>query len=111
MYFISIWSLSNHFQKKVLPSIKLNKKIKIVSILTNKDKKDLKFKHINLYNDKKKNFLNENFDYVYISSINSEHYENCKYALENKKNVICEKPICLKENQLNNLKKIADRNK
>jgi hypothetical protein len=44
MYFISIWSLSNHFQKKVLPSIKLNKKIKIVSILTNKDKKDLKLK-------------------------------------------------------------------
>ena len=111
MYFISIWSLSNHFQKKVLPSIKLNKKIKIVSILTNKDKKDLEFKDINLYNDKKKNFSNENFDYIYISSINSEHYENCKYALENKKNVICEKPICLKKNQLNNLKKIADKNK
>ena len=54
MYFISIWSLSSHFQKKVLPSIKLNKKIKIVSILTNKDKKDLKFEKINLYNDKKK---------------------------------------------------------
>ena len=111
MYFISIWSLSNHFQKKVLPSIKLNKKIKIVSILTNKNKKDLEFKDINLYNDKKKNFSNENFDYIYISSINSEHYENCKYALENKKNVICEKPICLKKNQLNNLKKIADKNK
>tara|TARA_B100001093_G_scaffold140336_1_gene132883 strand:+ start:34 stop:966 length:933 start_codon:yes stop_codon:yes gene_type:complete len=111
MYFISIWSLSNHFQKKVLPSIKLNKKIKIVSILTNKDKKDLEFKDINLYNDKKKNFSNENFDYIYISSINSEHYENCKYALERKKNVICEKPICLKKNQLNNLKKIADKNK
>ena len=57
MYFISIWSLSNHFQKKVLPSIKLNKKIKIVSILTNKDKKDLEFKDINLYNDKKKKFF------------------------------------------------------
>ena len=111
MYFISIWSLSNHFQKKVLPSIKLNKKIKIVSILTSKNKKDLEFKDINLYNDKKKNFSNENFDYIYISSINSEHYENCKYALENKKNVICEKPICLKKNQLNNLKKIADKNK
>ena len=111
MYFISIWSLSNHFQKKVLPSIKFNKKIKIVSILTNKDKKNLEFKDINLYNDKKKNFSNENFDYIYISSINSKHYENCKYALENKKNVICEKPICLKKNQLNNLKKIADKNK
>ena len=111
MYFISIWSLSNHFQKKVLPSIKLNKKIKIVSILTNKDKKNLEFKDINLYNDKKKNFSNENFDYIYISSINSEHYENCKYALENKKNVICEKPICLNKHQLNNLKKIADKNK
>ena len=57
MYFISIWSLSNHFQKKVLPSIELNKKIKIVSILTNKDKKNLKYKHINLYNDKKKKFF------------------------------------------------------
>ena len=111
MYFISIWSLSNHFQKKVLPSIKLNKKIKIVSILTNKDKKSLKFKNINLYNDKKKFFFNKNFDYVYISSINSEHYENCKYALENKKNVICEKPICLKKSQLQNLKKIEDKNK
>tara|TARA_B100001057_G_scaffold170188_1_gene170948 strand:- start:126 stop:1058 length:933 start_codon:yes stop_codon:yes gene_type:complete len=111
MYFISIWSVSNHFQNKVLPSIKLNKNIKIVSILTNKNKKDLKFKNINLYNDKKKFFLNENFDYVYISSINSKHYENCKYALENKKNVICEKPICLNKSQLNNLKKIADKNK
>ena len=111
MYFISIWSVSNHFRNKVLPSIKLNKNIKIVSILSNKNKKNLKFKHINLYNDKKKFFSNENFDYVYISSINSKHYDDCKYALENKKNVICEKPICLKKSQLNNLKKIADKNK
>ena len=110
MHLLSIWSLSSHFQKKVLPSIKLNKKIKIVSILTNKDKKDLKFEKINLYNDKKKFFLNKNFDYVYISSINSEHYKNCKYALENKKNVICEKPICLNKSQLSNLKKIAKKN-
>ena len=111
MYFISIWSLSNHFQKKVLPSIKLNKKIKIVSILTNKNKKNLKFRNINIHNNKKKFFSDENFDYVYISSINSKHYESCKYALENKKNVICEKPICLKKSQLKNLKKIADKNK
>ena len=111
MNFISIWSLSNHFQNKVLPSIKLNKEIKIISILTKKENKHFNFKGIKFYNDKKKFFLKNNFNYVYISSINSEHYKNCKFALENKKNVICEKPICLKKNQLNNLKKIASKNK
>lgn len=111
MKLISIWSLSNHFQNKILPSIKLNKKIKIVSILTNKNNKNLKFKDIRLYNNKKKFFFKNDFDFVYISSINSKHYENCKFSLENKKNVICEKPICLKKNQLINLKKIANKNK
>ena len=33
---LSIWSLSNHFLTKVFPSIKSNKRIKIVSVLTNK---------------------------------------------------------------------------
>lgn len=107
---IAVWSLSNHFQKKVLPSIAENKKIKITSILTKKNTNNLDFKGINIYNNKKI-FFKDNFDYVYISSVNSKHYQNCKFALENKKNVICEKPICLKKRQLNILKKIAKKNK
>ena len=52
MLFLSVWSLSNHFQTKVFPSIKSNKKIKIVSILTNK--KNHNFKNKNSFTDKKK---------------------------------------------------------
>ena len=57
MNFLSIWSLSNHFQTKVLPSIKSNKGIKIVSILTNKKSYNFNFKKVNWYTDKKK-FIN-----------------------------------------------------
>ena len=106
---LSIWSLSNHFLTKVFPSIKSNKRIKIISILTNKKKNNFKIK--NNYTDRKKIIADKNFDYVYISSINSLHYDYIKFALENNKNVICEKPICLKTKELYNLKKIAKKNK
>ncbi len=111
MYLLSIWSLSSHFQNKVLPSILFNRKIKIVSVLSNKDYKEFKLKNIIFYNNKKKFFLKNKFDYVYISSINSEHYNHCKFALENNKNVICEKPICLNKRQLSKLKSLAIKKK
>ena len=111
MYLLSIWSLSNHFQNKVLPSILFNRKIKIISVLSNKDRKDFKLKNIFFYNNKKNFFLKNRFDYVYISSINSEHYNHCKFALESNKNVICEKPICLNIRQLSKLKTIAIKKK
>jgi predicted dehydrogenase len=106
---ISIWSLSNHFLTKVFPSIKSNKKIKIVSILTNKKKYNFKIK--NSFTDKKKIITDKNFNYAYVSSINSLHYNYIKFALENNKNVLCEKPICLNTKELYNLKKIAKKNK
>ena len=106
---LSIWSLSNHFLTKVFPSIKSNKRIKIVSILTNKKQNNFKIK--NSYTDRKKIIAVKNFDYVYISSINSLHYNYIKFALENNKNVLCEKPICLDTKELHNLKKIAKKNK
>ena len=106
---LSIWSLSNHFLTKVFPSIKSNKRIKIVSILTNKKQNNFKIK--NIYTDRKKIIAVKNFDYVYISSINSLHYNYIKFALENNKNVLCEKPICLDTKELHNLKKIAKKNK
>lgn len=108
MSLLSIWSLSNHFKTKVFPSIKSNKRIKIVSILTSK--KNHNFNKKNCYKDIKKIITNNHFDYAYISSINSLHYNYSKFALENNKNVLCEKPICLKINQLYELKKIAKKN-
>ena len=109
MLFLSVWSLSNHFQTKVFPSIKSNKKIKIVSILTNK--KNHNFKNKNSFTDKKKIIAKNNFNCVYISSVNSMHYNYSKFALEKNKNVFCEKPICLRTDHLIKLKKIATKNK
>ena len=109
MLFLSVWSLSNHFQTKVFPSIKSNKKIKIVSILTNK--KNHNFKNKNSFTDKKKIITKNNFNCVYISSVNSMHYNYSKFALEKNKNVFCEKPICLRTDHLIELKKIATKNK
>ena len=109
MRYLSIWSLSNHFQTKVFPSIKSNKKIKIVSVLTNKEKHN--FEKKNCYTNKEKIVAKNNFSYVYISSVNSKHYNYSKLALEKNKNVLCEKPICLKIDHLYSLKKIAIKNK
>ena len=109
MRYLSIWSLSNHFQTKVFPSIKSNKKIKIVSVLTNKKKHN--FKKKNCYTNKEKIVTKNDFSYVYISSVNSKHYNYSKLALEKNKNVLCEKPICLKIDHLYSLKKIAIKNK
>ncbi len=111
MHLLSIWSLSSHFQKKVLPSILFNKKIKIISVLSTKKRKDFKLKNIFFYNNKQKFFLKNKFDYVYISSVSSKHYNHCKYALENNKNIICEKPVCLNIRQLNKLKNLAVKKK
>ena len=108
MYKIGIWSLSKHFQNKVFLSIKNNKKIKINSILTKKKfDKSFRIKKESWFDNENQFFKNPNFDYVYISSINSNHYENCKTALGNKVNVICEKPICLNETQFKKLTQIS----
>ena len=109
MLFLSVWSLSNHIQKKIDEIIKSNKKIKIVSILTNK--KNHNFKNKNSCTDKKNIIFKKNFNCVYISSVNSMHYNNSKFALEKNKNVFCEKPICLRTDHLIKLKKIATKNK
>ena len=108
MKHLSIWSYSNHFENKVFPSIKSIKNLNITSILTNKK---IELKKISIFNNKNFFFKNDKSNFIYISSVNSQHYKNCQLALINKKNVICEKPICLKKNQLLNLRKIASKNK
>ncbi len=105
---LGIWSYSNHFKYKVFPSIKNNRKINVVAILSNKEKdKKLELKNIKWFKNKKSFFDFCNLDYVYISSINSKHFVDCKYALNKNVNVICEKPMCLDLDQLNKLNKIA----
>ena len=111
MYKLAIWSFSNHFQNKVFPSIKDNKNIKIKYILTKKISKNKDFKNVKWLKNKDELKSKKDIDFVYISSRNSDHFKNIKFALQNKINVICEKPICLKTSQLRRLVKISKINK
>lgn len=107
MYNFAIWSFSNHFQNKVLPSIRNNKKIKIKYILTKRINKDLKLKNLEWLENKKKLKLKKDINFIYISSVNVNHYKNIKFALSNRFNVICEKPICLRSSQFKELIRIS----
>ena len=49
-------------------------------------------------------------DAVYIATDANEHYTQIKKALSSGKNVICESPICLSENDYSELKNLADKN-
>ena len=55
-----------------------------------------------------KMLADENIDAVYIASPNSKHYEQAKMCLEAGKHVICEKPMVVTTEQLEELYKLAD---
>ncbi|MBE6748151.1 MAG: Gfo/Idh/MocA family oxidoreductase [Ruminococcaceae bacterium] len=49
-------------------------------------------------------------DFVYVASPNVCHYEQCKFLLENKKSVICEKPITTTSEEFSKLFFLAEEN-
>ena len=49
-------------------------------------------------------------DFVYVASPNSCHHEQCKFLLENKKHVICEKPITVTSEEFSKLFFLAEEN-
>ena len=110
---LGFFSYSSHLRNKVIPSIKKNKNIKPVAILSfgNKVNNDQYFKNSKIYKNKIKFFLNKSYDTVYISSITANHFKDCMLALKYKKNVICEKPICHNSNQLKKILNLAKKNK
>lgn len=55
-------------------------------------------------------FAKGDFDAVYIASPNKLHYEQSKLMLENGKHVICEKPITVEPEELEELQTLAKKN-
>lgn len=49
-------------------------------------------------------------DFVYVASPNSCHFEQCKFLIENKKHVICEKPITVTSEEFSKLFFLAEEN-
>ena len=58
-----------------------------------------------VYTDLEQMAQDDAIDAVYIASPNSLHYEQSKLFLQNGKHVICEKPITVEPEQLEELKK------
>jgi len=67
--------------------------------------------HSDCYTDYKKTIKNDALDLVIISTPTSTHYKIAKFALENFKNILVEKPICLSLKQVKFLDKIAKKKK
>lgn len=57
-----------------------------------------------------KELSEDDCDFVYVASPNSCHFSQCKYLLENKKSVICEKPITVTADEFRELFAIAEKN-
>ncbi|TDT71968.1 putative dehydrogenase [Hypnocyclicus thermotrophus] len=78
-------------EKSYYKDFELSKKFNIKNIYTNYDE---------MLND-------SNINFIYIGIINNLHYEYTKKALENNKNVICEKPFTNNDDELKNLTILA----
>ena len=91
---------SDYFHLRTISD--LNKKNLIL------DKK--KFPLVNIYKDYKASIKSSLIDLVIISSPTSTHYKIAKYALENFKHVLVEKPMSLTLKEVINLNKIAKKN-
>ena len=66
---------------------------------------------IKTYNNYKKAIISNDIDLVIISSITSSHYKIAKFALQNNKHVLVEKPLSLSLREVKILNKIAKNKK
>ena len=88
---------------------------RVTTIVDNNNLKLISIKRKNptvkSYNNYKKAIKKSDVDLVVISTPTTTHFKISKYALENSKHVLIEKPICLSVKQVKILNKIAKRKK
>jgi hypothetical protein len=104
----------NHFFNNILPVLEKNLNINIYSVLCRNLRKKRKFKNVkNLKIYKNINrFLNDkDLDTVYVCSPNGLHANHALKALQNNKNVICEKPLVTSLYNFKKLIKTAKKSK
>lgn len=70
-----------------------------------------KFNVKKFYGNYYKLISDKEIDIIYIASLNQDHYKYSIQALSNKKAVLCEKPLAINQNQVQNLIKCSKENK
>ena len=95
--------------KNIFDVLKKERNLKIKSIckknINDFDKSKFKGDILKSY----KKAINNNIDVVFIASPSETHFQIAKYALEKKKGVFVEKPVCLKNSDYIKLKKLANK--
>jgi len=66
--------------------------------------------NIEKYSDNYEDLFNADIDAVYIVTINQMHYQHIKMCLQHRKHVICEKPMLIKKEEIDELYDLADKN-
>lgn len=103
---IGIIGPGRHFENKIYPVLKKNTFFVIDSITGGKKKY---FKNYKLLSSK--DFFKRKLDFVYISTPNESHEKYIIKSLQNKINIICEKPFITKKKNLFKIINLSKKNK
>jgi len=96
-----------------LPALQMLKKNEVIALFSNSKERanelSKKFGIPNSFSNYNE-FLNSNINCVYISSANSNHYEQVIKAAKAGKNILCEKPLALSSLQAEEMVKVCEDN-
>lgn len=100
-------------EEAFLPTLHLLKKSKLTAVFSHKPERAKaiadKFGTANYFSDYSM-FLESDFQAVYISSVNSDHYWQVIEAAKAGKHILCEKPMALNSRQAEEMIKICEEN-
>jgi len=104
----------NFLENTFLPAFQHLKKSKLVSVYSSNMQRAAfikkKFNAENSFNDYKQ-FLSSDIDVVYISSKNSDHYQQVIDAANAGKHILCEKPLSITFEQAKEMVEVCEKNK
>ena len=100
--------------KKHLEAIEGYKNSHVIAICEKDKKKAIqlkkKYPNKNIVSNDKEIFQNKEINLVSIASYDNFHYKQIIKSIKTKKNIIVEKPICLKKNELKNIYNLLKKN-
>lgn len=102
-----------YLENEFLPTFQYLKRSKLISVFSSDARRadfiKKKFNAENSFNDYQK-FLNSNIDAIYISSKNSDHYQQVIDAANAGKHILCEKPLSITSKQAKEMVKVCEKN-